>query len=270
MFDLQSILNEHALKSNFNEDGIWCFAPKTQVQIAHDKYENITDNIDFYTWLAYSDNSASKETVSIYSRLNQILQQELDANNPGIILDVGCGVGRTLYDLSDFFTTSQLIGCDYSMNMLRRARQILRNNESLKIDLTSSGLPAFLLKGKKTDHVHLVQANVLDLPFQSNSVNAIVNTFLIDRVDDVALALQQMINVLKPEGLFVLSSPLNFQKAQNWKYGHPLALIQLLKELGMDILEYEDNITHSEVLDARGNTKVWNTLMIWGRKRNGI
>ena len=76
-----------------------------------------------------------------------------------------------------------------------------------------------------------------------------------------------MISCLKPGGLFILTSPLNFQAAKNWKYGKSIILIQQLKELGIEQIQFEDNITHTEVLDARGNQKHWNTLMVWGRKK---
>lgn len=82
------------------------------------------------------------------------------------------------------------------------------------------------------------------------------------------LALEQMVAVLEPGGLFILWSPLNFQTTSNWKFGKPERLIQLLQELGIEQIISEDNIQHIEVLDARWNSKMWNALVIWGRKED--
>jgi len=267
MFSLNAKLKDELQDSYSIEEGIPCFSPKSETEKAQDKYESVTDNIDFYTWLAFSGVHAQNEAKSVYSRIKDILLRELKINpTPLTILDVGCGVGRTLYDASTFYDNSQFIGFDYSANMLLRAKQILLDDRVLQIDLSSSGLAPFELTGRNQTNVHLVQGDAMDLPFKPDSVDAVINTFLIDRVKDVRLALEQMVAVLKPGGLFVLTSPLNFQTTDNWKYGNPETLLQLLKELGIETLISEDNILHTEVLDDRGNSKVWNTLMIWGRK----
>lgn len=267
MLAIPQIIKSEVRKMYILSDGIPCFAPRTAKEIAEDKYESVIDNIDFYTWLAYGELSFKVKTDSIYSRINAVLHQQMELNQDAVILDLGCGVGRTLYELSETFPNAQFIGVDYSLNMLRRAKQILLENNELQIDLSSSGLPPFKLIGKQLANVHLMQADACALPFKSNSMDVLINTFLIDRVKDVRLALEQMIYCLKPGGFFLLTSPLNFQTTENWKYGQPIILIQLLKELGIEHISFEDNITHTEVLDSRGNQKIWNTLMVWGRKK---
>ncbi|MGB0391577.1 MAG: class I SAM-dependent methyltransferase, partial [Salibacteraceae bacterium] len=242
-------------------------APKNQAETDQDKYESIADNIDFYTWLAYGSLNSKNNSKNIYPRINQLLHEQLEQNQEWVVLDVGCGVGRTLYDNSRHFTNSQFIGFDYSLNMLKRARQILLEGDKLQVDLSSSGLPAFNLNGIKQNNVHLIQGSVDELPFKTNLVDVVINTFLIDRVEDVRLALAEMVKVLKPGGLFILSSPLNFQTTKGWEFGNPQAILSLLTELGIEQLVFEDNILHEEVLDSRGNTKLWNALVIYGRKR---
>ncbi|MFT6442856.1 MAG: ubiquinone/menaquinone biosynthesis C-methylase UbiE [Salibacteraceae bacterium] len=260
-------LKDELLNSYTTEEGILCFKPKSTAEKAQDKYENISNNIDFYTWLAYGIDQSQNDAKSVYSRINNVLLRELNTNKIHLtVLDVGCGVGRTLYDVSPLYNKVQFIGFDYSVNMLRRAKQILFDNKLLQIDLSTSGLVSFELIGKNQTNVHLVQGDAMDLPFKLDSVDVMVNTFLIDRVKNVRLALEQMIAVLKPGGLFILTSPLNFQTTNNWKYGNQEILIELLKELGIEELVTEDNILHTEVLDARGNSKVWNTLMVYGKK----
>ncbi len=267
MFDIQQLLKEELKDSYSIEDGIPCFSPKSTAESAQDKYESIADNIDFYTCLAYTDVHTQNETKSVYSRINDVLLKEFKTNsNPLFVLDVGCGVGRTLYDASTLFDNDYFFGFDYSLNMLRRAKQILLDGEQLQIDLSSSGLAPFEVIGKHLPNVHLMQGDALKLPFKSHSFDVVINTFLIDRVGDVRLVLEQIIAVLKPGGLFVLTSPLNFQKTENWKYGNSEILIELLKEFGIEELVSEDNITHTEILDARGNSKVWNALMVYGKK----
>ena len=74
-------------------------------------------------------------------------------------------------------------------------------------------------------------------------------------MEDVLLALEQMISCLKPGGLFILTSPLNFQAAKNWKYGKSIILIQQLKELGIEQIQFEDNITHTESIGCSWKSK---------------
>jgi len=267
MFDINDFLKPIASDSVKEVDEILCFAPKSDEEIAADKYESVADNIDFYTYLAYGELAIQNNTQSIYSRINAVLQHQLEINDASLVLDLGCGVGRTLYDASMYNENAQFIGVDYSLNMLRRAKEILSTKKEIQIDISSSGFQPFRLESIERKNVHLMQANACALPFEPSSFDAVINTFLIDRVEDVLLALEQMISCLKPGGLFILTSPLNFQAAKNWKYGKSIILIQQLKELGIEQIQFEDNITHTEVLDARGNQKHWNTLMVWGRKK---
>lgn len=269
MFNINQIIKEVALETQSVKDGIACFIVKTQAEIERDKYENVAENIDFYTWLAYSNLDTQIDSKPIYSRISTIVTQHLKSASDAIVLDVGCGVGRTLYDLSNKFESNQFVGIDYSLNMLKRVKQILLSNKELQLDLSTSGLPPFKLEVKSQSNLHLLQASVMELPIKPNSADVVINTFLIDRVPDVRLAIEQMITVLKPRGLFVLSSPLNFQTTKDWEFGNPDTLIMLLTELGIENIQSEDNIEHKEVLDVRGNTKTWNTLIIWGRKKEG-
>lgn len=266
MFLPQQILKATQLIPEAVEFDIPCYAPRSAEEKAQDKYENVNDNIDFYTWLAYGSHSFDGLDDSIYSKIAKEVQRYLQLNDSAIVLDVGCGVGRTIYDCSEIFKDANFIGFDYSINMLKRAQQILTEQEQLEINLSSSGFPNFSIAGRDLSNVYLVQGSVLDLPFKPNSVDAVVNTFLIDRVQNVKTALEKMIAVLKPGGLFILASPLNFQSSNNWKFGQPIVLVELLKDLGIEQISYEDNISHKEVLDARGNHKLWNTLMLRGKK----
>ena len=266
MFRLDHILKENLIASYVVEEGIPCFSPKSEIETAYDKYESIENNIDFYTWLAYGH----RPERNVYARVNDLLHEYLKSDGSSIILDVGCGVGRTIYDIAEKYRETHFIGFDYSLNMLQRSKQILIEGGKLLVDLSSSGFQDFDLKCKKLNNVHLVQGSVNELPFKPNSFDVLVNTFLIDRVENVRSAIEQMALVLKPGGLFVLASPLNFQTRENWKYGQTETLVELIKSQGIEIVKSEGGIPHKEVLDARGNFKMWQTLIIWGRKSNPL
>lgn len=182
MFHIDQILKDELVDSFSMNEVTKCFSFRNSDEIFSDKYESFVANIDFYTWLAYGNVSGQNEAKNVYFRINDLLQKQVKENQSQLILDVGFGVARILFDSTVYFKETQLIGFDYSVNMLKRAKQILVDGEQLNIDFSSSGLKAFKINGKKQNNVHLLHRSFSELPFQLNSMVVVVNTFLIDRV----------------------------------------------------------------------------------------
>jgi len=265
MFKLIDIIKKENILHLLDDNGIPSFSPRNIDERTADKYESLKQNIDLYTGLAYGATSTKKEN-ELYQKISDLIIEE-SSKGENLILDVGCGVGRGIYDLAETMKKSQFVGFDYSHNMLERAKSILLDGGKLEIDLSSSGFATFKLNCKKHKNIQLAQGNVSELPFKPAVFDVVMNTFLIDRVPNVPEALKQLMEVLKPGGLFVLASPLNFQTQEDWQFKDPETLAKVLNQQGLIDIEIKDNIVHKEVIDARGNYKGWNTVMIWGRKR---
>ncbi len=91
----------------------------------------------------------------------------------GRSLDLGCGTG-----LLQKFLTRKLIGCDISLEMLKKARD----------------------RGEL-----VVQADLDSLPFKDGSFQEIFSFTALQNLPDVAPALQEAKRVLKENGIFILT-----------------------------------------------------------------
>ncbi len=105
------------------------------------------------------------------------------------ILDVGCGTGSGLRFLSQK-GVKKLTGIDLSPEMIKRARQKLPKEVTLKV------------------------ASVEQLPFPDNSFDMVVNTEAFHHFPEPKAAIKEMARVLKKEGLLCISD-VNF-------YFHPI------------------------------------------------
>lgn len=97
------------------------------------------------------------------------------------ILDIGCGTGDMLAILADASPTAELVGLDFSPNML---------------DVAAKRLCELL-------RITLVQGNALDLPFENESFDGVSIAFALRNTADYKKVLQEALRVLKTGGSFV-------------------------------------------------------------------
>jgi len=117
------------------------------------------------------------------------------------------------------------------------------------------------VKGDQLDNLKFGLAKAEELPFEDNSQDFIINSFLIDRLEYPNKSLKEMYRVLKPTGRLIVVSPLNFQKAEHWDmYYPPNRLSNTLKAIGFTIMEWKEDMTIEEPLDGHGNTVQWKCL----------
>lgn len=102
---------------------------------------------------------------------------------PGMhVFDACCGTADlTLEIAKSVGTTGQVTGLDFSEQMLEVGRQKVENSAYRSL-------------------VHLVQGNVMELPFEANSFDAITVGWGLRNVPDMDKTLQEMFRVLKPGG----------------------------------------------------------------------
>ena len=186
-----------------------------------------------------------------------------------MFLDVGCGFGRTFYDISELFPNSYFIGLDSSLRLLKTANKILNKGVNIEIDLSFIGFKKNeILIGKSLKNIFLLQADAEEIPIFSDTIDCITSTFLIDRLVSPIKHIKNSINLLKKEGIFILTSPLNFKDKNIWElFGNRNSVVQLLKNNGIEIIEHFDKLITRIPLDSKGNYIDWNVSVICGRKK---
>ncbi len=121
--------------------------------------------------------------VSIFfKRCNRKVCQLVNLQDGMRLLDVGCGTGSLLKELSGFGEELNLYGIDVSPEMIRAAR----------------------VKLKDEKHVELCEGSAADLPFESNYFDYIVCMNSLHHHPDPNQSLTEMTRVLKPGGVMIL------------------------------------------------------------------
>ena len=138
-----------------------------------------------------------KEYLNPIGKLNYLSIQHLERyrfvlnrlNHCQLVLDIACGAG---YGSAMLLRHGcKVIGVDYDNEAVANARIIWRHNGFIKAD-------------------------ALELPFSDNSFDAVVSFETIEHVKDGNQFLSEMCRVLRPDGIFICSTP-------NIRYtAHPL------------------------------------------------
>ena len=184
------------------------------------------------------------------------------------ILEIGCGVGRWIGDLAKKYPTSDCYGIDYSYQMLKRAHEYWINGNEVSIDLSDKGYPTpIILQSHKLSNLNLGLAKASNLPFEDESQDMIINSFLLDRLEQPIIALKEMYRVLRSDGTIIITTPLNFNQSKQWDTLYPPDKLKgVFVDIGFDIIEWRTDIYVNEPLDFHGNHINWKCLCIAARK----
>lgn len=149
-----------------------------------------------------------------------------DANIDGPIIDFGCSVGRSAFELARM-TGQPVLGVDLDFDMLRMASEVLRD-----------GIVAYPLRrggvvyDQKRYPVRLPQAENVDFwacdavapPFPPEIAACAVSLNLLDCVTSPFEHLLEMIHLLKPGGIATITTPYDWNPAatpiERWIGGH--------------------------------------------------
>jgi ubiquinone/menaquinone biosynthesis C-methylase UbiE len=238
-----------------NRRGINFYVEKTEAAFRTDVYEHYREMVVRQLALHYGD--AYWDTYPFQAVLDW-LNQQLPYASGLSLLDVGCGVGRLLREVSLLRPDWQLFGIDYSYNLLRSCHQLWQLGQNIEIDYQERGFPISNITGLRLPQLQLGLSKADQLPLDDNSVDIIVNTFLLDRLDEPETALTEWLRVLRTGGRLVVVSPLNWQHLQNWqKYpsADKLAAV-LFNPQHWRILDQTAMEVH-EPLDNSGNYVGW-------------
>ncbi len=149
------------------------------------------------------------------------LKQELSniEYNKGNALFLGCGVGRLAFEFIDLYST--VYATDKSFSMIWHLQKLL-NGESISFfnpqeknihnisnvaQRYEAKIPNSKLKNKNKFRAFV--SDVLDIPFQSNSIDSIFSIYFSD-VIALKLWYQQINDKLSNDGLFIHFGPLDY------------------------------------------------------------
>jgi len=234
------------------------FHQKTELEFQKDIYERYHETVVRQSALHLADQIWGRYPFQPVFDFAESHYPIIDDIN---IVEIGCGVGRWIGMLAGRYPNASLWGIDYSYQMLKRADEFWVQGKEISIDLADKGLENQCIKGERFDQLRFGLAKAEKLPFDDNSQDLVLNSFLIDRLEDPKKGLVEMYRVLKPNGKIIAATPLNFSKAQHWKMYHPpIHLSSILKDIGFDILDWREDIMISEPLDAHSNELGWKCL----------
>ncbi len=159
----------------------------------------------------------------LFGRQN-LLQHLPDLTVNSRILDVGCGTGYHLKQLSENNPNYELTGIDLSEDMLRICRKKL--NES--------------------DQLNLINSNFLDVDLRNNSYDLIIASYSLSMMADPFKALDRMFELLKPGGCLAI---LDFSESRHrwfreWmEWNHVRFEKQLLDNAGnkLEVIQQQED-----------------------------
>ena len=133
-------------------------------------------------------------------RYQAIDPRQLDLKPDSRLLDVGCGTGRHILELSRYEGT--FVGLDMADEDLKKMRYLL-------------ALAA--QEGRLVAEVHIVKGEGVRLPFEDNEFDQVICTETLEHVDDDEAMLRDLIRVLRPGGVLVVSVPDEYSERLLWR-----------------------------------------------------
>ena len=112
-------------------------------------------------------------------RLRKIVIQHANLPRHGSLLDLGAGTGDLAQEAIRQYPKSHVIAADFTLGMMQAGQK------------------------RSGPKVNFSAADALNIPFASESFDAVVSGFLLRNVVDLPLALKEQFRVLKPGGIFV-------------------------------------------------------------------
>ena len=185
------------------------------------------------------------------------------------VAEIGCSVGRWIAEIAKQNNDSNCWGIDYSYQLLRQAHDIWVKCKVDNFDLSRIGFSGnFRVQKQPVQNLNFGLAKAEELPFEDNSQDVILSSFLFDRLDEPEKGLLEMQRVLKQGGTMIMVTPLNFLKTEHWNSFHPpIKLYHYLINQGFNILDWKEDLIIKEPLDVRENTIRWNSIAVACKKK---
>lgn len=201
-----------------------CLGPNSAFDITR-------QHLSAYAWDNYGDLDPAESTAGPaqpngVGRCLHVGLQQVDRRLDAPILDIGCAVGRSSFELAD--TSSQLVlGIDTNISMLRLAQRILTHGK-VSYPRRRIGIVydrrEFAVDFPAMAQVDFWAASGLSLPFRSGTFGLIVGLQVLDSVSSPHELLRAIASALQAGGSAVLATPYDWSPAatpiEAWIGGH--------------------------------------------------
>jgi len=192
------------------------------------------DMLDKYLLMHFGENSEIydkniTQTLSMPDVVNlPVICAELVtkyASAHKIALDLGCAVGRSSFALAKSF--EQVIGIDYSFEFIRAANTLTSQGRMsyFRRDQGNDGMMLTATIDPTIDRKRLTfqQGDACHLPEELGSFDAVLLANVLCRLPEPALCLQRLSNLVNPDGVVVMTTPLSwlaeYTPEENWLKG---------------------------------------------------
>ena len=195
-------------------------------------FDTTRQHLSSYAWDHYGDLDPQEKTETGDPTLGSILAtleaaRQLSRPWPsGPILDVGCSVGRSTFDLAEK-SDEIVLGLDLNYPMLRLASEILRNGV-VRYPRRRVGLVyerrEFPVRLGNTERVDFWAADASAMPFPSGTFSFATGLNVLDCLQAPREFLVSLARVLRPGGKAVIACPYDWSPhataVESWLGGH--------------------------------------------------
>ena len=181
------VAEEHSVR--LIEEDIYSVLPDTSVSHHYDKRASLYDSVvstrlyNFVMW-----GTSPGDYV-------QFARDALNSSSQGVFLDAGCG--SMLFTARIYARSNRyIVAFDQSLAMLRRARQRLRK-----------------ISGCVPEHIRLLQADLIDLPFRRKSFRTVLCLNVLHQFADAMALVSGLTALLSDNGNLYLTSLISNNRA---------------------------------------------------------
>ena len=212
-------------------------------------------------------------TEGLYRTIFDLGTKHLKGASSKNILEIGCGVGRSIRDFANYYPEACIYGFDRSESMIEVATMILLNPSSgmLSVDLNNRGFGEILVPCNNLENVELWQScftKDTKLEKLNGKCDLLICSNVLDRVDDIDSFLNRIGLLLSPKGGLILITPANWQSKEAWKrfYSHEDIFKVVEQCCKINIKEHFYNVPYIEILDRNGAHERYDLNVIYGYK----
>jgi SAM-dependent methyltransferase len=226
--------------------------------------DNLFINKYIALW-AYGYINGFGEAEGLYSCITRMCTQLKDF--PKKILDIGCGIGRTSFDLAQLYPNAEILGIDQSVEMIKFAQLI--NTGYFKdrlIDINDISMHSL-----KAPIFSFENVNFMPISFEKYSkkyvdqkFDLITNVNYLDRCLDMNDNIRLIHRFLNDGGYVIGSTPLNFRNYS--KVISKYELKQSFESIGFKCELYYDDVIYREILDQRKAVEEYKVVCFKMRK----
>jgi SAM-dependent methyltransferase len=199
----------------------------------------------------------------LYRAISDICRGELLARRlqAPVIVDLACGVGRSIYDIASVHAGATAIGLDLSAGLARCASRIC-SGQPVPCGAAEDGWPAVEFARPPLPNVFIAQANACSPPLrhvtdESAGADILLLSMILDRLRtprEVSDALVSAAGIVAVGGLLVVSTPFNWTTEETWREFSLSRtwLAEAIERMGLAVETYFDYLPYKESLDPFG------------------